>query len=59
MSGSLRVAEQSSTGWSRQRRHRLTHEIPFGGFKESGLGARRPRGIAEYTEVKSVVLNLG
>ena len=37
-----------------------THEIPFGGFKESGLGREGGHeGIAEYTEVKSVVLNLG
>jgi succinate-semialdehyde dehydrogenase/glutarate-semialdehyde dehydrogenase len=37
-----------------------THEIPFGGFKESGLGREGGReGIEEYMEVKSVVLNLG
>src|SRR5215470_8140410 len=37
-----------------------THEIPFGGFKESGLGREGGHeGIAEYTEVKSVVVNLG
>jgi succinate-semialdehyde dehydrogenase/glutarate-semialdehyde dehydrogenase len=36
-----------------------THEIPFGGFKESGLGREGGRqGIEEYTEVKSVVLGL-
>ena len=36
-----------------------THEIPFGGFKESGLGREGGHeGIAEYTEVKSVVVNL-
>ena len=36
-----------------------THEIPFGGFKESGLGREGGHeGIEEYTELKSVVLNL-
>jgi succinate-semialdehyde dehydrogenase/glutarate-semialdehyde dehydrogenase len=36
-----------------------THEIPFGGFKESGIGREGGHeGIAEYTEVKSVVVNL-
>ncbi len=36
-----------------------THEIPFGGFKESGLGREGGhQGIEEYTEVKSVVLGL-
>lgn len=37
-----------------------THEIPFGGFKESGLGREGGRqGIEEYTEIKSVVVGLG
>jgi succinate-semialdehyde dehydrogenase/glutarate-semialdehyde dehydrogenase len=36
-----------------------THEIPFGGFKESGLGREGGRqGIEEYMEVKSLVVNL-
>ncbi|MFZ1061486.1 MAG: NAD-dependent succinate-semialdehyde dehydrogenase [Candidatus Rokuibacteriota bacterium] len=36
-----------------------THEIPFGGFKESGLGREGGHeGIEEYTEVKSVVVSL-
>jgi succinate-semialdehyde dehydrogenase/glutarate-semialdehyde dehydrogenase len=36
-----------------------TQEIPFGGFKESGLGREGGRqGIAEYTEVKSISLNI-
>jgi hypothetical protein len=31
-----------------------THEIPFGGFKESGLGREGGReGIEEYLEIKS------
>jgi succinate-semialdehyde dehydrogenase/glutarate-semialdehyde dehydrogenase len=34
-----------------------THEIPFGGFKESGLGREGGReGIEEYLEIKSVSL---
>lgn len=36
-----------------------THEIPFGGFKESGLGREGGRqGIHEYMEVKSISLNI-
>jgi succinate-semialdehyde dehydrogenase/glutarate-semialdehyde dehydrogenase len=36
-----------------------THEIPFGGFKESGLGREGGhQGIEEYTEVKSVAVAL-
>jgi len=36
-----------------------THEIPFGGFKESGLGREGGReGIHEYLEVKSIVVSL-
>lgn len=36
-----------------------THEIPFGGFKESGLGREGGReGIEDYLEVKSTVVNL-
>jgi succinate-semialdehyde dehydrogenase/glutarate-semialdehyde dehydrogenase len=35
------------------------HEIPFGGFKDSGLGREGGReGIHEYMEVKSVVVGL-
>ena len=36
-----------------------THEIPFGGFKESGLGREGgSKGLEDYLEVKSVVVNL-
>ncbi len=36
-----------------------THEIPFGGFKESGLGREGGReGLEEYLETKSVVVGL-
>ena len=35
-----------------------SHEIPFGGFKESGLGREGGKqGLEEYLEVKSVVVN--
>ncbi|MGK7905692.1 MAG: NAD-dependent succinate-semialdehyde dehydrogenase [Synechococcus sp.] len=36
-----------------------THEIPFGGFKESGLGREGGKeGLEAYMETKSVVVNL-
>ena len=36
-----------------------THEIPFAGFKQSGLGREGGhQGIEEYLEVKSVSLAL-
>ncbi len=36
-----------------------THEIPFGGYKESGLGREGGKeGMNEYMEVKSIVVNL-
>lgn len=36
-----------------------THEIPFGGFKESGLGREGGRdGLEEYLETKSIVVGL-
>ncbi len=36
-----------------------THEVPFGGFKESGLGREGGRqGIEEYVEVKSVSIGI-
>jgi succinate-semialdehyde dehydrogenase/glutarate-semialdehyde dehydrogenase len=37
-----------------------THEIPFGGLKESGLGREGGKeGMDEYMEIKSVVVNMG
>jgi succinate-semialdehyde dehydrogenase/glutarate-semialdehyde dehydrogenase len=36
-----------------------THEIPFGGYKESGLGREGGhQGIEEYTEVKSISIGM-
>jgi len=36
-----------------------THEIPFGGYKESGIGREGGQeGMNEYMEVKSIVVNL-
>jgi succinate-semialdehyde dehydrogenase/glutarate-semialdehyde dehydrogenase len=57
----VRVAEQLEYGLvGANDAGGYTHEIPFGGFKESGLGREGGHeGIEEYTEVKSVVVNLG
>src|SRR5712692_2885872 len=56
----IRVAEQLEYGLvGANDAAGYTHEIPFGGFKESGLGREGGHeGIEEYTEVKSVVINL-
>jgi succinate-semialdehyde dehydrogenase/glutarate-semialdehyde dehydrogenase len=56
----VRVAEQLEYGLvGANDATGYTHEIPFGGFKESGLGREGGHeGIEEYTEVKSVVVNL-
>ena len=56
----MRVAEQLEYGLvGANDATGYTHEIPFGGFKESGLGREGGHeGIEEYTEVKSVVINL-
>ena len=56
----IRVAEQLEYGLvGVNDAAGYTHEIPFGGFKESGLGREGGHeGIEEYTEVKSVVVNL-
>ncbi|HEV8641883.1 MAG TPA: NAD-dependent succinate-semialdehyde dehydrogenase [Methylomirabilota bacterium] len=57
----MRVAEQLEYGLvGANDATGYTHEIPFGGFKESGIGREGGHeGIEEYTEVKSVVVNLG
>ena len=57
----VRVAEQLEYGLvGANDAAGYTHEIPFGGFKESGLGREGGHeGLEEYTEVKSVVVNLG
>ncbi len=56
----MRVAEQLEYGLvGANDATGYTHEIPFGGFKESGLGREGGHeGIEEYTEVKSVVVSL-
>ena len=56
----VRVAEQLEYGLvGANDAAGYTHEIPFGGFKESGLGREGGHeGIEEYTEVTSVVVNL-
>ena len=38
---------------------KYTHEVPFGGYKESGLGREGGReGLEEYLETKPVVVGL-
>ena len=56
----IRVAEQLEYGLvGANDAAGYTHEIPFGGFKESGLGREGGHeGIEEYTETKSIVVNL-
>src|SRR5437667_12477481 len=56
----VRVAEQLEYGLvGANDAAGYSHEIPFGGFKESGLGRERGReGIEEHTEVKAVDLKL-
>ncbi len=56
----IRVAEQLEYGLvGVNDAAGYTHEIPFGGFKESGLGREGGHeGIEEYTEIKSVVVSL-
>ncbi len=56
----IRVAEQLEYGLvGVNDAAGYTHEIPFGGFKESGLGREGGHeGIEEYTEVKSVVVSV-
>ncbi|MGH2621566.1 MAG: aldehyde dehydrogenase family protein, partial [Anaerolineales bacterium] len=45
------VGVNDSTGY--------THEIPFGGFKESGMGREGGhQGIEEYMEVKSISIGM-
>ncbi|HSE96458.1 MAG TPA: NAD-dependent succinate-semialdehyde dehydrogenase [Methylomirabilota bacterium] len=57
----LRVAERLEYGLvGANDAAGYTHEIPFGGFKQSGLGREGGhQGLEEYTEVKSVVIGLG
>src|SRR2546422_1715179 len=57
----VRVAEQLEYGLvGANDATGYTHEIPFGGFKESGLGREGGHeGIEEDTAVKSVVVNPG
>ncbi len=54
----LRLAEQCEAGsvWVNGI-HRTYNFVPFGGFKESGLGREKSRfGLDEYVELKTVYL---
>jgi len=56
----VRVAEQLEYGLvGANDATGYTHEIPFGGFKQSGLGREGGvEGIDQYLETKSVVVNI-
>nr|WP_293833822.1 aldehyde dehydrogenase family protein [uncultured Arsenicibacter sp.] len=55
----LRVAESLEAGsvWINNI-HRSYHDVPFGGYKQSGVGREKGRyGIEAYTELKTIYLN--
>ncbi|MBM4422269.1 MAG: NAD-dependent succinate-semialdehyde dehydrogenase [Chloroflexi bacterium] len=60
MGTALRIAEQCEAGsvWVNGI-HRSYNQVPFGGFKESGLGREKSRyGLEEYLELKTIYLTL-
>lgn len=53
-----RVARQVRTGAFTQNGFRMDGFLPFGGFKESGLGREGGEaGLASYTEIKTILLD--
>ena len=58
LSYAYRVARGVRTGTFSQNRFRFDPGLPFGGFKQSGLGREGGReGLASFTEFKSVLLD--
>ncbi len=56
----LRAAERCEAGsvWVNNI-HRSYNQVPFGGYKESGLGREKSRyGLEEYLELKTIYLSL-
>ena len=52
-----RVARGVRTGTMSQNAFRFDTALPFGGFKQSGVGREGgPEGQATYTELKSIIL---
>ncbi|KAB7727633.1 aldehyde dehydrogenase family protein [Rudanella paleaurantiibacter] len=59
LSTGLRVAESLEAGsvWINNI-HRSYHDVPFGGYKQSGIGREKGRyGVEAYTELKTIYLN--
>lgn len=55
-----RVARGVRTGTFTQNVFRFDPSLPFGGFKESGIGREGgPEGLATFTELKSILLEAG
>ncbi|TPX42294.1 hypothetical protein SeLEV6574_g05679 [Synchytrium endobioticum] len=60
MQTAARVSSQLTAGtvWVNTY-HRVSYQMPFGGFKQSGIGRELGKyGLQEYYQVKSVVINL-
>ena len=53
-----RIARGVRTGWMSQNGFRMDWFLPFGGFKQSGIGREGgAAGVAAYTEVKTILLD--
>lgn len=53
-----RIARQVRTGTFTQNIFRFDPALPFGGFKDSGIGREGgPEGLASFTELKSILLD--
>jgi len=60
LANALRAAERCEAGsvWVNNI-HRSYNQVPFGGYKESGLGREKSRyGLEEYLELKTIYLSL-
>jgi len=53
-----RIARGVRTGWMAQNGFRMDWFLPFGGFKQSGIGREGgTAGLASYTEIKTILLD--